>query len=368
MRRRRLVRTMNPQLLPIHLDQPDLLAQLKRLTSLVAIVFLGLVLGACRSTPTPASQATIPQPDSFNPSQVGKWKPGQLEIVLLDVNHGDAQLIIGPNGETLLIDAGDEPYAPLIARKLTAILGKPEVDYFLASHYHIDHIGGVVPLFRDFGLVVRNAVLDRGGGRGAYDSPIYRTYFDYVENSRREFEHVQLSAGDKLDLDPLVKLEILGVGDSDAHTNCGISVNGKDDNDYSIVLWLTFGKFDYWTAGDLDGVDSPTASNVESACAKSIPRSVDLMKADHHAIERNNNGDLLKTLQPQAVLISLDTLGNTRALLRLAKYGRIFATNRIVALSEDGQTPILIEDSDDLIVTSRDGSDFVIEGNTFISH
>lgn len=340
---------------------------LRRLISIAAIFSLGLEIAACQSTPTLVSQPAISQPAFFHPSQIGKWKQGQLEIVLLDVSHGDAQLIITPNGKTLLIDAGDEPFAPLVAQRLATILGTPEVDYFLASHYHVDHIGGVVPLFRDYGFVVHTAVLDRGGGRSAYDSPIYRTYFDYVENSRREFEHVQLSAGDKLDLDPLVKLDILGVGDSDAHTNCGISVNGKDDNDYSIVLWLTFGKFDYWTAGDLDGVESPTASNVESACAKSIPRSADLMKADHHGIERNNNSNLLKTLQPQAVLISLDTLGNTRALLRLAKYAPIFATNRIVALSEDGKTPILIEDSDDLIVTSRDGSDFVVEGSTLTS-
>jgi beta-lactamase superfamily II metal-dependent hydrolase len=349
------------------LDDSETLDRLKRLLSLVAIVLLGLEIGACRSALTPAAEPASPQPDSFNPSQVGKWKPGQLEIVLLDVDHGDAQLIIGPNGETLLVDAGDKPYAPIIAQKLATILGKPEVDYFLASHYHIDHIGGLVPLFRDFGFVVHTAVLDRGGGRGAYDSATYGEYYDYVNDPRREFKHIRLSASDKLELGP-IKLDILGVGDSDAHTNCGMSVVGKDDNDYSIVLWLTFGKFDYWTAGDLDGENTPTASNVESACVRNVPRPADLMKADHHGIERNNNADLLKVLQPQAVLISLDTLGNTRALLRLAKYGRLFATNRIIALSDDGKTPIIVEDSDDLIVTSRDGSDFVIEGNTFSAH
>lgn len=335
----------------------------------VAIVFsFTVAFVACQFAPAPIPPPTAPPTlESFSSTQVGKWKPGQLEIVLLDVMHGDAQLIVAPNGKTLLIDAADVPFASVVADKLTKILGKPEVDYFLASHYHIDHIGALVPLFRNYGFVVRNAVLDRGGGRGAYDSATYRGYYDYVNDPYREFKHIQLSTGDQIELDPAIKLDVLAVGDSTSHTNCGISVVGIDDNDYSIVLWLTLGRFDYWTAGDLDGVDSPTATDVESACARLAPRPADLMKADHHSIERNNNANLLKSLQPQAVLVSLDTMGNTQALLRLVRYGRIFATNRIIALGEDRKTPIVIEDSDDLIVTSRDGTEFIIEGNIFTS-
>ena len=285
----------------------------------------------------------------------------------MDVRHGDAQLIISPTGETLLIDAGDESVAPIVAERIRKVLGKLEVDYLLASHYHVDHIGPIVSLFRDYGLVVRKAVLDRGGGRNAYDSSIYRMYYDYVTAPERTFQHVQLSAGDKIDLGPSVKIDVLAVGDSDAHTNCGISVVGRNDNDYSIVLWLTFGTFDYWTAGDLYGEDTLTSSDAESACAQLVPRPADLMKADHHGIDWNNNANLLKALQPQVALISLDTLGKTDALVRIHKYARAFATNRIIALDDDRKTPIIIEDGDDIIVTSRDGTEFVVEGNTFNS-
>ncbi|MCI0474925.1 MAG: MBL fold metallo-hydrolase [Anaerolineales bacterium] len=317
-------------------------------------------------TETPQPVAT-PTPEPMSPTEVSQWQPGQLMIALMDVRHGDAQLIVSPTGESLLIDAGEEDYAPKIAEKIRAVLGKLEVDYFLASHYHIDHIGAFVPLLRDQGLVVRKAVLDRGSGRTAYDSATYRRYFDYVSDPSRGLKRVQLSTGDKIDLGPALQLTALSVGDSDARTNCGISVKGKNDNDYSIVLWLTFGAFDYWTGGDLSGTDTLEYTNVESACAKLVPRPADLFKADHHAISANNNASLLQALQPQVTLISLDGIGNTDALLRIVKYGAVFTTNRIIAMGEDKKTPLIIADSDDIIVLSRDGSEFTIEGTIFKS-
>lgn len=348
-------------------------------------VWLVLILSWVACAPPPAATATpqptaLPQPTAtppptaaptlapMSPIEVSRWQPGQLMIVLMDVRHGDAQLIVSPTGESLLIDVGEEDYAPKIADKIRAVLGKLEVDYFLASHYHIDHIGAFVPLLRDQGLVVRKAVLDRGSGRTAYDSATYRRYFDYVSDPSRGLKRVRLSTGDKIDLGPALQLAALSVGDSDARTNCGMAVQGKNDNDYSIVLWLTFGAFDYWTGGDLSGTDTLEYTNVESACAKWVPRPADLFKADHHAISANNNATLLNALQPQATLISLDGIGNTDALMRITKAGSaVFTTNRIIALAEDKKTPIIIVDSDDIIVLSRDGSEFTIEGTIFKS-
>ncbi len=343
---------------------------------------LWLTWVACAPPPPPTATpppTALPQPtatmqpsatptlEPMPPTEVSRWQPGQLMIVLLDVRHGDAQLIVSPTGESLLIDVGEQDYAPTIAEKIRAVLGKLEVDYFLASHYHVDHIGGLVSLFCDHGLVVRKAVLDRGGGATAYDSSVYRGYYAYVNAPERAFKHIRLSPGDKIDLGPALKIDALAVGDSDARTNCGMTVQGKNDNDYSIVLWLTFGAFDYWTGGDLSGMDTLEYTNVEAACAKFVPRPADLFKANHHAISTNNNASLLQALQPQVTLISLDGIGNTDALMRIVKAGSVFATNRIIALAEDKKTPILINDSDDIIVISRDGSEFVVEGTVFKS-
>ncbi|MBM3130901.1 MAG: MBL fold metallo-hydrolase [Chloroflexi bacterium] len=318
-------------------------------------------------TATPQPVAT-PTPEPMSPTEVSRWQPGQLMIVLMDVRHGDAQLIVSPTGESLLIDVGTEDYASKIAEKIRAVLGKLEVDYFLASHYHIDHIGAFVPLVRDQGLVVRKAVLDRGSGRDAYNSATYRRYFDYLADPSRGLKRVRLVTGDQIDLGPALQVTALSVGDSDAQTNCGIKVQGKNDNDYSIVLWLTFGAFDYWTAGDLSGMDTLEYTNVESSCAKLVPRPADLFKANHHAISTNNNASLLQALQPQVTVISLDGIDNTDALMRMLKAGStVFTTNRIITLAEDNKTPIIINDSDDIVILTRDGNEFSVEGTVFKS-
>jgi beta-lactamase superfamily II metal-dependent hydrolase len=331
-----------------------------------AICFLAVGLMACQPAPTPTPVPTAtPSPVPSSPSEVSAWNPGQFEIVLMDVKHGDAQLIISPTGETLLIDAGEEAAAPIVAEKVRAVLGKLEVDYFLATHYHEDHIGGFVPLLRDHGLVIRKAILDRGGGRTAYTSALYRRYYDYIENPSRGIKHVRLAVGNKIDLGASIQVEVMAVGDSEAHTNCGIPVNGGNDNDYSIALWVTFGKFDYWTSGDLSGEDSTETTDAESACARLVTRPVDLYKADHHAISWNNSANLLKALQPQVAMISLDNLGKTDALPRMTKYAHLYATNKILALDSDRKTPIIVNDGDDLIVLSRDGNTFTVEGEQY---
>lgn len=314
--------------------------------------------------PPTATRQPTPALAPMSLTAVSRWQPGQLLIVLMDVRHGDAQLIVSPTGASLLIDVGTEDYAPQIAAKIRAVLGKLEVDYFLASHYHVDHIGAFVPLLREQGLVIRRAILDRGGGRDAYDSATYHRYFDYIAS--HNLKRVRLTAGAAIDLGPALQLTALAVGDSDARTNCGAAVRGKNDNDYSIVLWLTFGAFDYWTGGDLSGTDTLEYTNVESACAKLVPRAADVFKANHHAISTNNNADLLRAVQPQVTVISLDGIGNTAALFRIIKASSaVFTTNRIIALAEDNKTPIILADSDDIVILSRDGSAFSVEGSEF---
>ena len=76
----------------------------------------------------------------------------------------------------------------------------------------------------------------------------------------------------------------------------------------------------------------------------------------------------MQALRPQVTVISLDGIGNTDALFRIIKTGStVFTTNRIIALAEDKKTPIIIADSDDIVILSRDGSEFVVEGTVFKS-
>lgn len=125
-----------------------------RRSLLVAAPALGLA-------PSVGAQAVSPGLD-----QIGKtltpWRPGTLDIHHLSTGRGDATLIVGPDGTTILIDAGaasridaatlparpngdrrpGEWIARYIRRRLTET-GGDRLDTLVVTHLHPDHIGGV---------------------------------------------------------------------------------------------------------------------------------------------------------------------------------------------------------------------------------
>src|SRR6185369_11274746 len=74
---------------------------------------------------------------------------GELTIRILDVGpiNGDAILISAPNGKTVLIDAGDTTKGKAVVDALKRY-NIQQLDYFIATHPHPDHIGGAAEVFK----------------------------------------------------------------------------------------------------------------------------------------------------------------------------------------------------------------------------
>ncbi|HEV2732428.1 MAG TPA: MBL fold metallo-hydrolase, partial [Terriglobales bacterium] len=72
--------------------------------------------------------------------------PRPLQIYFIDVEGGQATLVVGPSHESLLIDTGWPGFkgrdAERIVRAAKAAKIK-QIDYVLITHYHRDHVGGV---------------------------------------------------------------------------------------------------------------------------------------------------------------------------------------------------------------------------------
>src|SRR5579864_1662817 len=76
-------------------------------------------------------------------------KPKPLQIYAVDVEGGQATLIVSPSGESLLIDAGWPGFNGRDANRIVAVAklaGVKQLDYVLTTHYHRDHVGGVPEL------------------------------------------------------------------------------------------------------------------------------------------------------------------------------------------------------------------------------
>ena len=94
------------------------------------VLVVGLLLGA------PVSRAQAPS-----------QKP--LDIYFIDVEGGQATLLVAPSGESMLVDTGFPGYEGRDLARIEATAkqaGVSRIDYLVVTHYHTDHVGNVPAL------------------------------------------------------------------------------------------------------------------------------------------------------------------------------------------------------------------------------
>lgn len=212
----------------------------------------------------------------------------QLRIVHIDVGQGDATLIVGP-ARTLLFDGGVTGSGTEIRAVLDA-LGISSIDYFVAGHYHADHIGAIDEVING-GIALNLAAYDRGG---TYSSQAFTHYTTAVGAKRST-----IAVNQQIDLGGGCVLTCVAVNGATPNG----SVTPTDENARSVALVLRYGTFDYFIASDLSGGGSSTA-DVESLLASSAG-DVDVLHVGHHGSTTSTNQTLVDTLKPEQAVISL---------------------------------------------------------------
>jgi competence protein ComEC len=68
-----------------------------------------------------------------------------LTLYFIDVEGGQATLVVTPSGESLLVDSGYAEQGRDSGRILEAMhdAGVSRIDHFLLTHFHSDHMGGI---------------------------------------------------------------------------------------------------------------------------------------------------------------------------------------------------------------------------------
>ena len=134
-----------------------------------------------------------------------------LRIYQIDAEPADAALFVLPNGKTLLIDAGKNGHGERI-RHVMARAGVTQIDAFVATHYHEDHVGGIdelvdvgVPVLESFVRGDKDCCLSAAN----QNEPTFKDYQRTVGEDARP-----LRLGDTISLDPLVTLHCIAAGGS----------------------------------------------------------------------------------------------------------------------------------------------------------
>lgn len=219
----------------------------------------------------------------------------QLKIVHIDVGQGDATLIIGPTGTSMLFDAGPAGKGTKLRQVLDAN-GITSLNYFVAGHYHADHIGSIDELIAT-GISITTASYDRGG---SYSSQTYTDYVNAVGAKRQT-----ITLGQIIDLGGGVRAECVAVA---GQTHNGIvSTATSDENALSVALVIRYGTFDYIIASDMTGGGGKP--DIETKVAP-YAGDIDVMHVGHHGSTTSTNQLWVDTLKAEQSIISLAN-GNT---------------------------------------------------------
>lgn len=211
-------------------------------------------------------------------------EPG-LTCTFLDVGHGEAILVMCPNGRSLLYDIGSMGDGRRAARAVQAQLrerGAGRIDALVISHADADHYNGGIDLVSQTPIgtaFFSQHCLD-------FEQEGVPELFD--ELARRGTSLRMIQTGDRLDLDPEVRIEVL-------HPTP--AVIDPHDNANSVVLRITYAGKTILLTGDLEKGGANTL-------LKQPLDPIDVLLAPHHGGKSANTAALAEWTRPRHVVAS----------------------------------------------------------------
>jgi beta-lactamase superfamily II metal-dependent hydrolase len=289
------------------------------------------------------------------------WSWGELDIHHIDTGRGNATFLIAPDGTTLLIDCGasndgadvsapcrpDASHRPgeWVARyalQQAKAAGRDTLDYLIATHIHPDHVGDIpegmgAPSGDNFiatglsqvdQLMPAAVAIDRSfpdyGALPPPDAPYAANYLAWLHARQRAGRTVE-----KLEVGSASQIHLRGTTHPSFSVRA-LAANGRvwtgsgentgslfpdftklpptdhpSENACSIALRVSYGRFSYFTGGDLtaDTHDGRFPwMDVETPVARAA-RQVEVALANHHGYFDSCGPEFTKALNAQAYVI-----------------------------------------------------------------
>ena len=227
-----------------------------------------------------------------------------LDIYWVDVEGGASTLIVSPSGQSLLIDTGWEERD---AKRIFAVAqqaGLKKIDFFILSHYHADHAGGIPAL--------ANLIpIERCFDRGDFVEPMNQKWFDNYLGACRTKRTI-VKAGEKIPIKG-IQVDVITSngriidksvsGGGLANPLCTGAENKPADvaeNQDMVSVLVTYGKFKFLDLADLDW-----EKEMELACPINKLGEITLYQAGRHgALDGAGAPAFLYAIRPQVVVVN----------------------------------------------------------------
>ena len=206
-----------------------------------------------------------------------------VAVHFIDIGQGDAVLIIGPTGKTVLLDSGPSKSWSALKHYLDQ-LKITHIDLLINSHPHADHIGNAARVIERYHV---KAVLDSG-----FTHPI-RAYSKMLDTIQaRKVKLLLGRRGRTINMGGDAKIHLLGPEEP------FISNSRSDPNSNSIIFRLSYRNQAALFTGD--------AEEETERRLLADPKSLraDLLKVAHHGSKHASGRAFLDATRPKHAVIS----------------------------------------------------------------
>lgn len=316
-----------------------------------------------------------------------------LNIYFIDVEGGQATLLVSPAGESFLVDAGfpaagtfasvsGDPARARDAQRILAAArdaGITSIDHLLVTHYHADHAGGVPELAQ---LLPVREFIDHAAPTPQADSavPGTRAVYERYERARGAAPHREPSPGDRLpftgaevtvlsSLGQVLRAPLAGAGDPGVACDASVPAQEKAENPRSMAILVQFGAFRFVDLGDLSGAPLHALT-----CPTNLIGQADVYLVAHHGGPDAAGAAMFRALGPRvAVLNNGATKGGaavTLAAMRALPGLAVWQVHRATAPDAENAPDARIANLDETtsawlkVTARRDGSFTMTNGRT----
>ena len=230
-----------------------------------------------------------------------------LEIYFIDVEGGQATLIVDPLGPSLLIDTGWPGFDGRDAGRIVSAAhaaGLKKLDYVLITHYHRDHVGGVTQLAHRIQI---GTFVDHGPNMEDASRQLYADYQKAIGRSK----HLVTKPGDRLPFKDITVQTLTAAGEhiqdpltgaNQLNPVCASEPEAETDvteNARSLGILVTYGNFRFIDLGDLT-----KRKERELVCPNNLIGTVDLYLTTHHGLFQSNAKAIVNALHPRAAIMN----------------------------------------------------------------